>query len=205
MYQPDGVPSGPAKRAVTAKAHFVSGSTRRGDFKSSIRPAGQRGRPTIGEDVGSLIESRTRDNDCGGWKKFNTTNDTTSEESIIGTVNTTTPTPASREVTVPVVAGKNQSEAVGVQKKHKFALQTAFSPRKDTLSTDMAAAYDVPSLSSLQRTVAFDRSALGSISIQDTVVMKDCRAVDFEAAFKVLGHLVQTIETRPIYRITSIK
>ncbi|KAF0711662.1 hypothetical protein As57867_005137, partial [Aphanomyces stellatus] len=88
---------------------------------------------------------------------------------------------------VPVVAGMNQSEAVSVQASHKFQLNATLSPMVDTLTTDLAAAYAVPTLESLVRQVTFDRTGLGKITIQDTVTMKAGAVVDFESAFTALG------------------
>ncbi|KAF0712561.1 hypothetical protein As57867_004776, partial [Aphanomyces stellatus] len=93
---------------------------------------------------------------------------------------------------VPVVAGKNQSEAVAVQKKNKFQLTTAFTPLKDTVSTDLAAAYDVKTLASLKRSVSFDRTNLGSIAIEDAIAMKDGATVNFESVFTALGNWATT-------------
>ncbi|KAF0711663.1 Aste57867_5151 [Aphanomyces stellatus] len=93
---------------------------------------------------------------------------------------------------VPVVAGMNQSEAVSVQASHKFQLNATLSPMVDTLTTDLAAAYAVPTLESLVRQVTFDRTGLGKITIQDTVTMKAGAVVDFESAFTALGAWTST-------------
>ncbi|KAF0708658.1 hypothetical protein As57867_006257, partial [Aphanomyces stellatus] len=71
-------------------------------------------------------------------------------------------------------------------------LTTAFTPLKDTVSTDLAAAYDVKTLASLKRSVSFDRTNLGSIAIEDAIAMKDGATVNFESVFTALGNWATT-------------
>ncbi|KAF0697428.1 Aste57867_11908 [Aphanomyces stellatus] len=104
---------------------------------------------------------------------------------------------------VPVVAGKNQSEAVAVQKKNKFQLTTDFTPSMDIVSTNLAAAYDVKTLATLKRTVSFDRTDLGSIAIEDAIAMKDGATVDFESVFTVLGNWTATSDATGVVTTAS--
>ena len=66
---------------------------------------------------------------------------------------------------VPVVAGKLQRKGRAAAAK---VLKADFTDDCDTLVLDCTAAYDVPALKSLVRTVAFDRKS-GLIAVSDAV------------------------------------
>ncbi|ETV97491.1 hypothetical protein H310_09416 [Aphanomyces invadans] len=70
---------------------------------------------------------------------------------------------------------------------HNFTLTHTLSAIEDTATTDLAAAYDVPTLERVERKVTFSRVGAGQVSIQDTVEMKPGASVDFESVFTPLG------------------
>ena len=75
---------------------------------------------------------------------------------------------------VPVVAGKLQRKGRAAAAK---VLKADFTDDCDTLVLDCTAAYDVPALKSLVRTVAFDRKS-GLIAVSDAVSFSEPSAVE---------------------------
>ena len=75
---------------------------------------------------------------------------------------------------VPVVGGKLQKGGRAAAAK---VLRTEFTDEKDVVEFDYAAAYDVPALKSLVRTMTFDR-ANSSITITDRVAFSEPTAFE---------------------------
>ena len=65
---------------------------------------------------------------------------------------------------IPVVAGKLQVDATKV---HPKILETKFTDGEDLIRIDLAAAYDVPELKQLVRTMRFNREGAGSVTVED--------------------------------------
>jgi hypothetical protein len=96
---------------------------------------------------------------------------------------------------VPVVAGHLQ-ETGG--KARARVLKTDFTPEVDTFVLDLSAAYDVPDLRRLERTLVYSRAGRGHITITDTVEFATPQA--FETALTTLGHCERRTPTEYVFR-----
>ena len=88
---------------------------------------------------------------------------------------------------VPVVAGQLQRDATKVK---PVVLHTSFTDNADEISIDMKPAYDVPALTKLVRTMRFDRTGAGTVTIEDEVEFSTPSI--FEAALTFRGKTQQT-------------
>jgi hypothetical protein len=70
---------------------------------------------------------------------------------------------------VPVVAGQLQRPGREAQAK---VLRTDFTDQADTLHLDIASAYPVPELKTLERTFVYSREGAGSLTVTDRVEFK---------------------------------
>jgi hypothetical protein len=78
---------------------------------------------------------------------------------------------------VPLVAGKEQQP--GAQAKAK-TIRKEFTQNKDELELDIASAYNVPELKKLERTMSYNRTGEGSVTVTDDFVYSQPEA--FETA-----------------------
>lgn len=83
---------------------------------------------------------------------------------------------------VPVVAGQLQQTGRQAQAK---VLKAEFTPEADTLVLDIASAYPVKELASLQRTFVYSRKDGGSLTVRDEVVFTTPK--EFETALVTFG------------------
>lgn len=83
---------------------------------------------------------------------------------------------------VPVVAGQLQQP--GAQARAKV-LETTFTDATETLRMDIASAYAVPDLKTLERTFVYSRQGAGSLSVSDHVEFKNPQS--FGTALITLG------------------
>ncbi|KDO35462.1 hypothetical protein SPRG_00309 [Saprolegnia parasitica CBS 223.65] len=106
---------------------------------------------------------------------------------------------------VPVVMGQLQLEAVRAQAMHPFSLRTdLLSDAQDVVSTDLAAAYNVSELQSLNRSVALVRSpGNGHVRISDTITMQPGTAVDVESVLTTVGVWAPTSNTSGVVTMPS--
>jgi len=65
---------------------------------------------------------------------------------------------------LPLVAGKEQQPGAGARAK---TVSTDFTREKDEMTLDIASAYNVPELKKLERTMSYNRSSEGSVTISD--------------------------------------
>ncbi|WP_349318587.1 heparinase II/III family protein [Chitinophaga sp. MM2321] len=88
---------------------------------------------------------------------------------------------------VPLVAGKEQQ--AGAEAK-SATVHTAFSPEKDEITLDIAPAYNVPELKTLQRTMEYSRKQKGNITFTDRFEYTDPQM--FETALSTRAQWEQT-------------
>lgn len=91
---------------------------------------------------------------------------------------------------VPLVAGIEQK--AGDQARARVT-DTVFTPEKDVITLDIAAAYDVPGLKKLERTMAYNRSGAGSISFTDA--FEYAQPAAFETAISTRAQWKQTSDS----------
>jgi hypothetical protein len=65
---------------------------------------------------------------------------------------------------VPVIAGQLQIDALKV---HPKILETRFTDDEDLIRIDLSTAYDIPAIKQLVRTMRFNRTGSGSITLED--------------------------------------
>jgi beta-glucanase (GH16 family) len=65
---------------------------------------------------------------------------------------------------VPVIAGQMQVDATTVKPK---VLRTRFAPERDEITIDLAPVYSVTGVKKLERTMVFDRTGKGKITVED--------------------------------------
>ncbi|EQC39388.1 hypothetical protein SDRG_03590 [Saprolegnia diclina VS20] len=106
---------------------------------------------------------------------------------------------------VPVVQGQLQLEAVHVQAMHKLTLRTdLLSDAQDVVSTNLAAAYNVSALQSLNRSVALVRSPQsGHVRITDSATMRPGATVDVESVLTTVGVWTPTSNTSGVVTMPS--
>ncbi len=71
---------------------------------------------------------------------------------------------------VPVIAGKLQRTGLAARAR---ILSTSFTDASDSISLDIASAYDVPQLEKLHRTFTYSRKDDGSLIVKDEVAFKE--------------------------------
>lgn len=91
---------------------------------------------------------------------------------------------------VPTIAGKLQS--VG-QQAHAVIVRSDFTDTADTLTYDIASAYDVPELKKLERTFVFQRTSPPTLTVKDEVAFS--KAQPFETALITWGDWKKTSDS----------
>lgn len=74
---------------------------------------------------------------------------------------------------VPLVAGKLQREGKAAQGKVRKA---QFTPETDTVQMDIASAYPVPELKTLERTFVYSRAGTGALTVTDQVTFSSAQS-----------------------------
>ncbi len=96
---------------------------------------------------------------------------------------------------VPVVAGKLQSKGKAARGE---VISTSFTDDEERLVIEMASAYAVPELKSLQRTFVYSRKNGGSFSVSDRVVFDSPQS--FESALITISNWKQLDENTFVFR-----
>lgn len=91
---------------------------------------------------------------------------------------------------VPLVAGIQQKPGDDARTR---VVDTVFTQEKDVITIDIAAAYEVPGLKKLQRTMEYNRSGAGSISCTDVFAFAQPAA--FETAISTRSQWKQTSDS----------
>ncbi len=97
---------------------------------------------------------------------------------------------------VPVVAGRLQREG---KEANARVIEKQFTPERDTLTLDLASAYEVPSLQKLHRVYVLDRAGSGTVEVTDHFQFS--RPESFEVAVITYGRVVR--EADDTLRITD--